>query len=96
MIEPPSKSWLPEEFTDEEWAELVEESRHESNMNCMPQVDALLKADWKIAIFDMPETCTELWQWQWRRPPRRKGSKGRLFLSTNQAYNALMREQGKR
>ena len=30
--------------------------------------------------------------WYWRRPPRRKGQKGRFFLSTNQAFNALKKE----
>lgn len=31
--------------------------------------------------------------WYWRRPPRRKGGKGRLFLSTGQAYNAMQRDR---
>ena len=30
--------------------------------------------------------------WFWRRPPRKKGSKGRRYLSTNQAWMALRRE----
>lgn len=83
------KSLLPDHYTDEEWTDLVEAQRHEANMGCMHQVDALLKADWKFVVDDRD---LELWQWQWRRPPRRRGSKGRLFLSTNQAYNALQRE----
>ena len=29
--------------------------------------------------------------WYWRRPARRKGQKGRRYLSTNQAWNALKR-----
>ncbi len=31
----------------------------------------------------------------WRRPPRRPGKPGRRYLSTNQAYNAMMKEQPK-
>ncbi|MFK5923259.1 MAG: hypothetical protein QM496_13865 [Verrucomicrobiota bacterium] len=34
----------------------------------------------------------DVMSWYWRRPARRKGMKGRLFLSTNQAYNAMNRE----
>jgi hypothetical protein len=31
--------------------------------------------------------------WYWRQPPRRPGKPGRLFLSTNQAFNAMKNEQ---
>ncbi len=30
--------------------------------------------------------------WYWRRPPKGKRTQGRLFLSTNQAFNAMKRE----
>lgn len=36
---------------------------------------------------------TQVMSWYWRRPPRRVDSKGMLFLSTQQAFNALKREQ---
>ena len=36
--------------------------------------------------------CVDVMSWYWRRPPRRKGSKGRRYLSTNQAWNALKKE----
>lgn len=78
-------------YTVEEWTALIEQSKHEGRMEAMPQVDALMAAGWK---FEIPsQSGTEPWQWYWRRPPRRKGTKGRLFLSTNQAFNALKREQ---
>lgn len=37
---------------------------------------------------------TQVMSWYWRRPPRRKGKRGRLYLSTNQAWNALQKETG--
>lgn len=64
----------------------------EARENCMPQVDELMGAGW---LFVLPEGTPdpEPWQWRWRRPSRVKGKKGRLFASTGQAYNALMRER---
>jgi hypothetical protein len=35
-----------------------------------------------------------VYQWRWRRPSRRAGKPGRLFLSTTQAFNAMKREAG--
>lgn len=58
------------------------------------EVDALLLAGWK---FELPEIVngwggeTEPWQWYWRSPPKRRGSKGRKYWSTTQAFNALRR-----
>jgi hypothetical protein len=79
-------------MTCEEWLAYKEQMKHESRMSTLPQVDALLAAGWK---FELPAVHdSEPWQWYWRRPARRKGSKGRLFLSTNQAFNALQRERG--
>lgn len=67
--------------------------------NCMPEVDALIAAGWR---FELPEIVnrkegevrseTEPWQWYWRRPPRRKGSKGMKFWSTTMAFNAMKRD----
>ena len=68
--------------------------RHE----CMPQVEALIDAGWKYELPELvnrkdgdkkPLMETEPWQWYWRAPSKRKGSKGRRYLSTNQAFNAL-------
>lgn len=70
----------------------------ELRANSMPQVDALIAAGWK---FELPEIVnrkegetrmgTEPWQWYWRSPAKRKGSKGRKYWSTNQAFNALQK-----
>lgn len=59
-----------------------------------PQVEALMAAGWQ---FVLPEghLDAEPFQWQWRRPGKRAGRPGRLFRSTGQAYNALMRETGR-
>jgi hypothetical protein len=89
-------------MTDVELDELGENGKRvwlEIRRNCMPQVETLLAAGWR---FELPEIVnrternpvlmdTEPWQWYWRSPPKRKGSKGRKYLSTQQAYNALMR-----
>lgn len=62
----------------------------------MFQVEALIDAGWKFELPEIvnnwPKVETEPWQWYWRRPARKKNSKGQRFLSTNQAYNALVRE----
>lgn len=34
----------------------------------------------------------DVMSWYWRRPSRKKGQKGRRFFSTNQAWNALQKE----
>lgn len=90
---------MPVPGTGKTLGELIEEGTQEARRAARHQVDALLVAGWQ---FELPEivngwkkTETEPWQWYWRRPPRGRAKKGRLFRSTNQAYNALMREQGK-
>lgn len=77
-------------MNSEEWEQKVKETWHRISMDAMAEVDALLAADWKIAFLEMSPGL-ENWQWKWRSPPKRKGSKGRLYLSTTQAYNALKR-----
>lgn len=69
----------------------TEEAKLESRNNCLPQVDALMAANWIFELPPIPDP--EPWQWRWRRPSKRKGMKGRLFASTGQAYNALMKEK---
>lgn len=49
---------------------------------------ALWKAGWSAEPL---REGMDIMSYYWRRPPKRKGKKGRLFLSTNQAHNALMR-----
>jgi len=82
------------DMTQEEWDAGVAATIHQGRMETLPQVDALMAANWK---FEVPhENATEPWQLYWRRPPRRKNSKGMFFWSTNQAFNALKREQAKK
>ena len=85
------------------WMDDLEEGAKQVMLECransMVEVDALLAAGWK---FELPEIVnamegesrmgTEPWQWYWRRPPRRKGSKGMKSWSTTMAFNALKRE----
>ncbi len=78
-------------ITVEEWHLRIEACKHEGRMQALHQVDALMAAGWLIQI-PSHESSAEPWQLQWRRPARRKGSNGMLFLSTNQAFNALNRE----
>lgn len=86
-----AKLWAGVRLTEDEWAILIARQRHYENRACMPQVEALLAAGWRFELPDVPDP--DPWQWYWRRPPRRKGSKGMFFWSTQQAYNALMRER---
>lgn len=58
----------------------------------MGQAYELWMAGWK----NEPVTPnSQAMSWYWRRPPRRKGSKGMLFLSTNQAFMHMRRSQNK-
>lgn len=83
-----------------ELEDAAKESLLQCRRNSLPQVDALLMAGWK---YELPEIVnrkdgeaftrmdTEPWQWYWRSPPKRKGNKGRKYLSTTMAFNALNR-----
>jgi hypothetical protein len=65
-----------------------------ARLRCRHQVDALLAAGWTFEGTDggPPDGRLEPWAWSWRRPGKRAGRKGRRYPSTNQAYNALMRD----
>ncbi len=78
--------FLLEGLSEEDKAEIEMEIMLDLRDECMPQVEALIDANWR---FEELNEDTEPWEWAWRRPPRRKGIKGRLFRSTNQAYRAL-------
>jgi hypothetical protein len=54
------------------------------------QANELLAAGWTIVLPDSHDA--PVMAWYWRRPPKRVGSKGRLFMSTNQAWNAMRKE----
>lgn len=81
-----------EGFTEEDLEYMREDMMLECRRNCQYQVDALIMADWR---FETNREDSEPWQWYWRRPPRTRHRKGRFYCSTNQAYNALMRELDK-
>lgn len=64
--------------------------RQEMNERDFKQAAALWAAGWTA---ETPHsTQQDIMSYYWRRPPKRKGRKGRLFLSTNQAHNAMMKE----
>ena len=61
-------------LTPEKITELAENYREEARLKVMQQSDALIDAGWKWELPRLDQT--EVWSWYWRRPPRRKGSKG--------------------
>lgn len=69
---------------------IMRQQAREREKRYRPQVEALLAAKW---LPDPVHEDLEPWQWAWRRPPRRPGSKGMRFASTQQAYNALMKQR---
>lgn len=50
----------------------------------------LIDAGWKFEV-NNEYHADQIMGWYWRRPPRRKGSKGMRFMSTDQALNHLRR-----
>lgn len=96
MLEPPADFGCDKAAI----AVLAEAAKLECRRDDVTQCDALILAGWKFVLPelvnpDMRKFESEPWQWYWRRPARRKGSKGRLFLSTNQAYNAMRKDMAK-
>lgn len=67
-------------------------SRREMNERDFPQAMALWAAGW-TAETPHAERQEDIMSYYWRRPGRRKGKPGRLFLSTQQAFNALNKEK---
>lgn len=67
---------------------LCRQAREEFNRECEPQVRALIAAGW---IAEPLRADLEPWQWYWRAPKKRTWTKGRLYLSTQQAFNALQK-----
>lgn len=65
--------------------------REEMNERDLGKATELWLAGWKSET-PYPQTQKDIMSWYWRRPPRGNRKKGRLFLSTDQAYNALLRE----
>lgn len=64
--------------------------REDMNARDMEQAIELWLAGWTS---ETPhESQTDVMSWCWRRPPRTKSRPGKLFLSTQQAYNAMKKE----
>ena len=73
-------------------SEWIEENKQKSHHQYANEAWELIRNGWR---FEIPsgDYDYEAWQWCWRSPPKRKGSNGRLYLSTNQALNALRKSQ---
>lgn len=64
--------------------------REEMNERDMGDALELWMAGWTS---ETPhKSQSDAMSWYWRRPPRRKGKPGRLYLSTQQAHNAMKRD----
>jgi hypothetical protein len=74
------------------FAAMVAACRREARVRQWPKVAALLAARWRFELPGGPDADPEPIAWYWRRPPQKRGSKGRLYRSTGQAYWALIRQ----
>lgn len=101
------KSWLeaPDPRGDDAGrllACMAAKSRMDADDEAMEQALVLTSAGWESidprpAHLPAPKNVMEktaVASWKWRRPGKRPGRQGKLFLSTNQAWRALMRERG--
>lgn len=80
---------LNRKLTDDELHQMGKKVMLEIRRASEKDAYELLAAGW---MFEPVTEDSEPWQWYWRAPPKRKGSKGRLYKSTSQAINALRRE----
>lgn len=72
------------------FARLCEQTRRDARERDLVQVRVLLAAGWKYEIPDGYDDAEPM-SWYWRAPPKRANSRGRKYLSTNQAFNAMRR-----
>lgn len=70
---------------------LARASFEESESLDLDQAMELWAAGWKS---ESVTPNSQVMSWYWRSPPKRKGSKGRQYLSTNQAWMAFRRSHG--
>jgi len=82
---------LPPAERDEVYARYQRSQQRQKSYD-EQQMLALLAAGWQPE-WEQTATAHSVMSWYWRRPPRRKSSKGRLFVSTEQAYRALMKSK---
>ena len=73
-------------------AVLADRGRVESWRRDSEQVYSLLAAKW---TFEIPSEDSGPHSFYWRSPPKGKRELGRKYLSTNQAWNAMMKAAGK-
>ena len=82
---------IDDEGAESELFQLAIRASHcERNERDMEQAIELWLAGWKS---EKPSENSDIMSWYWRRPARRKGSKGMMFLSTQQAFNAMKKEK---
>lgn len=75
----------------ETFKRLCKQVQDDQTREDMIQVRALLQAGWK---YELPgDGDYDPYQWYWRAPPKRANSRGRKYLSTNQAFNAMRKAQ---
>lgn len=85
----------PDGTIDQEMLIYLSRAAHKNyNNEDMEKALQLSEAGWQAEIKEHhiphPYTgCVDVMSWYWRSPPKRKNSKGRLFLSTSQAWNAF-------
>ena len=65
------------------------EESHESGLD---QCYELWMNGWKTETTETLYIKLASWSWSWRRPPKGNRKVGKLFPSTNQAYQAMKRE----
>lgn len=85
----PIEGWCP--VGRDLFARFREQGEHESRKADRKQANDLIRAGWRF--FPQGED-DEVMSWYWRSPPKRKGSDGRLYRSTNQAWMAMRRAAG--
>ena len=62
----------------------------EHKLQYMAKADDLFAAGWS-PVWNQTGAAPDLMSWYWRRPPVGRRKHGRLFKSTDQAWNALRR-----
>jgi len=88
----------PDGSLDREMLDILAKASHqEREKKDMEQALELSAAGWQAEIqpHHTPHPFTgnvQVMSWYWRRPARRKNQKGRLYLSTNQAWNAMKKQ----
>jgi hypothetical protein len=90
----------PDGTVDHEMLQIAARHYHKASNDAeMEKALVLSEAGW-TPVLDEAHTphpftgSVDVMSWYWRRPPLGRKKVGRLFDSTNQAFNALKKEQG--